>query len=42
MSQSWSSIPQLFYAQAERWESRPLVYGKAFFTLGSIDLATSC
>lgn len=30
MSQSWSSIPQLFYAQAERWESRPLVYGKAF------------
>ena len=30
MSQGWSSIPQLFYAQAERWESRPLVYGKAF------------
>ena len=30
MSHAWSSIPQLFYAQAQRWESRPLVYGKNF------------
>jgi long-chain acyl-CoA synthetase len=28
MSQTWQSIPQLFFAQAARWESRPLVYGK--------------
>jgi len=25
---SWPSIPALFYAQARRWQSRPLVYGK--------------
>ena len=28
MVTEWSSLPQLFYAQADRWESRPLVYGK--------------
>lgn len=28
MANSWSSLPQLFFAQADRWESRPLVYGK--------------
>lgn len=25
---SWPSIPALFYSQARRWQSRPLVYGK--------------
>lgn len=28
MTSQWQSLPHLFYAQADRWESRPLVYGK--------------